>query len=106
MSKIMNRLGRYSISNIKPGTNTYRAAEIEAITFVEKFDEDKEKRFNDLDPIRRTEKIDVFSAGCTFFYFWKRGIHPFGEGKPDINKNIEQSIPVNLMKAKSILNCS
>ncbi len=106
MAKVMNKLGRYSISIKKPGTDTYRATEMEAITFAEnvKYAEDFEKLSSHLDPVRRTHKSDVFSAGCTFFYFWRRGIHPFGNGRNDIDTNIDKSIPVNLIRAISKIN--
>lgn len=105
MTKIMNRLGKYSISNRKPGTITFRGTEIEAITFVEKYSEDTENLFSHLDPIRRTDRSDVFSAGCTFFYFLKRGEHPFGNGLNDIVQNMGKYIPVNLNRAISKLIC-
>ena len=38
---------------------------------------------------------DVFAAGCLFFYYLKRGLHPFGDVKSILN-NIEENNPVNL----------
>ena len=45
--------------------------------------------------IHGTNKSDIFSAGCVFFYYVTRGIHPFGDRK-DIEGNIEKINPVNL----------
>jgi hypothetical protein len=42
---------------------------------------------------------DVFAAGCLFFYFLKRGLHPFGDME-SILKNIEEKNPVNLQSIK------
>jgi hypothetical protein len=38
---------------------------------------------------------DVFAAGCVFFYFLSRGLHPFGNLK-DITENVAKYQPVNL----------
>ena len=47
--------------------------------------------------IRGTNKSDIFSAGCVFFYYVTRGIHPFGDlWGYDIVGNIEKINPVNL----------
>jgi hypothetical protein len=42
---------------------------------------------------------DVFAAGCLFFYFLKRGLHPFGDME-SILKNIEEKNPANLQSIK------
>ena len=36
-------------------------------------------------------KIDIFSAGCVFFFFLTNGVHPFGDEKKD-ESNLEQNI--------------
>ena len=53
--------------------------------------------------IRGTNKSDIFSAGCVFFYYVTRGIHPFGDLEDnrrydieDIVGNIKKINPVNL----------
>jgi serine/threonine protein kinase len=38
---------------------------------------------------------DVFAAGCLFFYFLKRGLHPFGDMESILN-NMAENNPVNL----------
>ncbi|XP_046633261.1 uncharacterized protein LOC124312821 isoform X5 [Daphnia pulicaria] len=40
---------------------------------------------------------DVFAAGCLFFYFLKRGLHPFGHMESILN-NIAENNPVNLYR--------
>ena len=41
--------------------------------------------------VKGSIKSDIFSAGCVFFYFVTRGIHPFGDDKFD-NSEIQQNI--------------
>jgi serine/threonine protein kinase len=42
-----------------------------------------------------TPNQDIFSAGCLFFYFLKRGMHPFGDDSTSILENIKKRNPVN-----------
>ncbi len=44
---------------------------------------------------RGSVRSDIFATGCVFFYFIKRGIHPFGEDEL-IMANIRNGNPVNL----------
>lgn len=44
---------------------------------------------------RGTTKSDIFSAGCVFFFFLTRGVHPFGENAKIIT-NILNNQPVNI----------
>jgi serine/threonine protein kinase len=46
---------------------------------------------NNSTPIKGSIESDIFSAGCVFFYFVTRGIHPFGDDKFD-NSEIQQNI--------------
>jgi hypothetical protein len=39
---------------------------------------------------------DVFAAGCLFFYYLSRGLHPFGNVNASIPVNIAKNMPVNL----------
>lgn len=41
-----------------------------------------------------SSESDLFSAGCVFFYFVTRGIHPYGES--DVVENIRQNKRVNI----------
>lgn len=42
-----------------------------------------------------TAEGDTFAAGCLFFYFIKRGLHPFGDAQTILN-NIQEWKPVNI----------
>ncbi|EFX60628.1 hypothetical protein DAPPUDRAFT_276467 [Daphnia pulex] len=42
-----------------------------------------------------TAEGDTFAAGCLFFYFIKRGLHPFGDAHSILN-NIQEWKPVNV----------
>lgn len=42
-----------------------------------------------------TAEGDTFAAGCLFFYFIKRGLHPFGDAHSILN-NIQEWKPVNI----------
>ena len=52
---------------------------------------------------RGSIESDIFSAGCVFFYFVTRGIHPFGVGV-GIVANIRKDKPVNLNGKKILKN--
>jgi serine/threonine-protein kinase/endoribonuclease IRE1 len=47
-----------------------------------------------------TIATDVFAAGCTFFRYLNRGLHPFGKGF-DIELNILEGNPINTTSKKS-----
>ena len=49
---------------------------------------------NNSTPIRGSIKSDIFSAGCVFFYFVTRGIHPFGD-EDSVQGNIRAGNIVN-----------
>ncbi len=49
----------------------------------------------ELEKARGFVQSDIFVTGCVFFYFIKRGIHPFGD-KYSIENNILNDNPVNL----------
>ena len=70
--------GNYSLSGIK-GTANFLAPEI--LNLEEK----------DLTTERGSSSSDVFSLGCTFFYFLSKGKHPFGESYA-IASNISDGI--------------
>ena len=45
---------------------------------------------------------DIFSAGCTFFFYLTRGVHPFGSFEDgDICKNILDNNPANFWKGNN-----
>ncbi|XP_046633485.1 uncharacterized protein LOC124312936 isoform X2 [Daphnia pulicaria] len=44
---------------------------------------------------------DVFAAGCLFFYYLSRGLHPFGNVNASIPVNIAKNMPVNLNRLGS-----
>jgi serine/threonine protein kinase len=52
-------------------------------------------RLKEILGMRETIKSDIFSAGCLFFYFLLRGLHPFGDESKDILINIMNVNPVN-----------
>lgn len=49
-------------------------------------------------------KSDVFSAGCVFFYYVTRGVHPFGKSDSKIYTNIVKGNPTGLESMNSIMN--
>ena len=51
-------------------------------------------RKNVLIAIKFTPESDIFAAGCVFFFFLTRGIHPFGTEK-SIVSNIKDGNPTN-----------
>ena len=72
----------YSISGPMKGTKFWMAQELLNVAA------------NNLTPVRGSIKSDIFSAGCVFFYFLKRGVHPFGE-EIFVVENIINDKPVN-----------
>jgi len=66
-SKPVNERGSYSLSQLK-GTLIWMAPEL-----LQLFDDQV-----NLSEYRGTIQNDVFSAGCVFFYFASKGIHPYG----------------------------
>lgn len=50
----------------------------------------------------RHVRSDIFSAGCVFFYFLSRGIHPFGTEADEVAAQIVLGDPINLGKCISI----
>lgn len=46
--------------------------------------------------IKGTISSDIFSAGCVFFVFATRGIHPFGEDHIAVPSNIRNNQQVNI----------
>ncbi len=74
MSKATDSRETFTLSGII-GTNNWIAPEI-------------------LNNERGSVQSDIFSTGCVFFYFIKRGTHPFGEDEL-ILTNIRNDNPVN-----------
>lgn len=85
LCKIMSQSNLFSISGMK-GTLIWMAPEM--LNMMENFDNSR----------RASVKIDVFSAGCVFFVFLTRGIHPFGDNSFEAQKNILQRQPVNFKR--------
>ena len=81
LCKSVNCNGSYTMSGVK-GTKKWMAPELLKLD-----DEDSELMMNGH---RGTIQSDVFSAGCLFFYFLTRGVHPFGSrSSSDIVNNIK-----------------
>lgn len=74
----------------KKGTNTYMAPE-----YLKWSHESDEK------PLRISVKIDIFSGGCTFFFYVTKGVHPFGEIEYKIIGNIVENNRVNFGEFQS-----
>jgi serine/threonine protein kinase len=72
----------YLVSGPLKGTGIWMAQEMLNISVT------------DSTPIKGSIQSDIFSAGCVFFYFVTRGIHPFGEDNL-IAGNIIKDTPVN-----------
>ena len=53
-----------------------------------------------LDQRNASEKGEIFSAGCVFFYFLSNGVHPFGSlergSESQIVRNVQEGTPVNM----------
>ena len=89
LSKSVNSRGSFSVSGIR-GTFDWMAPEFLA---MDSSDEEENEQ-------RGSVKSDVFCTGLVFFYFVKRGIHPFGKGKRIITENILNNKPVNFIGKK------
>ena len=66
-SKPANERGSFSLSQLK-GTLNWMAPELLQLLNDQV----------DLSECRGTIQSDVFSAGCVFFYFASKGVHPYG----------------------------
>ncbi|XP_057372393.1 serine/threonine-protein kinase/endoribonuclease IRE2-like [Daphnia carinata] len=80
-SKLMNDNGSCSMSDVR-GTKHWIAPEHIPLRNV----------FS-----RGSKQSDIFSVGLVFFYFLKRGTHPFGQDS-EIESNIEKGTPANIHK--------
>ncbi len=78
------------------GTLLYLAPELQQLAIrLNHQQDDKEKQ-------KCTTAADVFAAGCTFFrYLFKEGFHPFGSGEFNIQTNILNGNPVNMLNGRS-----
>ncbi|XP_057372431.1 serine/threonine-protein kinase/endoribonuclease IRE1-like [Daphnia carinata] len=80
LSKALNINGSCSMSGVR-GTNNWIAPEI--------------FRLRENPGGRSSPSSDIFSTGLVFFYFLKRGVHPFGKDR-EIESNIQNKKQANI----------
>lgn len=89
-SKRTDKSGRCSMTSEYKGTQKYLAPEIIRMMNYKK--DGRNRIYNGI-------RSDIFSAGCVFFYFVTRGVHPFENSDGKIHINILNG---NLTKLESM----
>lgn len=93
LSQITDECGTFAVDNFHPGADCFLAPEI--IAWICESEENLNSPVYGHRSSRLTNKIDVFAAGCVFFFVLTKGYHPFGTSHLTISNNIMNSKQVN-----------
>lgn len=95
LSKKIGPEGSYDISGIK-GTRKWMAPEqLKVLLGIVS----QEKNYK----VRGTVRSDLFSTGCLYLYFLKRGAHPYGDIELEIMNNVVPEKPIQPADTAGIL---